>query len=148
MNTVLLLFLCVTWSSCIFCGILLYRCHKAMTKLPQQRLSFLKDVTSIASQAVEQVFPGEHPVNKKKRAEAYSQTMLQELGHSTKEHFTIDSLLSSHMQAMDTDARMTAIRGHMADHPTQRDIPAVRLQNTPSMGMRQVARRRTGGAGT
>lgn len=145
MYNVLLLFLCVaTLSSC---GILLWKCRKTLTSA-ERRMRLLQEITRIASTSVELRYPGEPMLSKKKQACTLTYAMLREMHKPAKEHLVIDCLLDTHVQNMDTDARMMAIQGHMADRPTQRDIPAVRLQNTPSLGMRQVARQRTGGLST
>jgi len=124
--------------SYIVLGTLLFFCAKMLLASSERKLSLLKTSTSIASISVDQRYPQEHPEQRKKRIAILTVAILKELKHPIKEHFTIDALIDASMRNIDTEASLVAIR--MSEMPTEE----MRLQHTPSLGIRQKAIMRSG----
>jgi hypothetical protein len=128
----------VVGMSYIILGMLLFLCAKMFLSSSEKKMSVLKDTTSIAAISVDQRYPQEHPEQRKKRIAILTVAMLNELEHPIKEHFTIDALIDSSIRNIDTESRLNAI--HMSEMPTDE----MRLQHTPSLGIRQKAMLRSG----
>lgn len=131
MNNPILFPTIVVATSYVILGILFCICIRLFSS-SGQKMTLLKEVTTLASLSIDQRFPRVLPEERRQLVHKLTHEMLRELDHSIKEWFTIDALIETSMHRIDTQARLTSIS--MNEVQTQ----IMRAQNTDPIGTRQI----------